>query len=55
MELQAVIALVIGVIVVLFVPALVWSAVISGLYQTVRKRVRETRKAVARKSTASAR
>jgi hypothetical protein len=55
MELQAVVALVVGVIVVLFVPALVWSAVISGLYQTIRKRVGETRRAAARKSTASAR
>jgi len=55
MELQAVVALIVGVIVVLFVPALVWSAVVSGLYQTIRRKVRETRRAVARKSTVSAR
>jgi hypothetical protein len=36
-------ALIIGVAVVLFVPALVWATVIAGLYKIVRKRVRETR------------
>jgi hypothetical protein len=40
METQAVVALVIGVVVVLFAPALVWSAVISGLYQIVQDKVR---------------
>jgi hypothetical protein len=40
MEIQAVVALVVGVVVVLFVPALVWSAVISGLLQMVRDKLR---------------
>ena len=40
MEMQAVLALVIGVIVVLFVPALVWSTVVSGLLQVVRDKLR---------------
>ena len=52
MEWQAVIALVVGTVVVLFVPALVWSTVISGLYQIVRDKMRESLKAVARKITA---
>ncbi len=39
MEMQAVVALVIGVVVVLFVPALVWSTVISGLLQMVREKL----------------
>lgn len=39
MEMQAVAALVVGVVVVLFVPALVWSTVISGLVQTVREKL----------------
>lgn len=42
METQAVLALVIGVVVVLFVPALVWSTVISGLWQMVRDRLSRT-------------
>jgi hypothetical protein len=46
METQAVLALVIGVVVVLFVPALVWSAVIAGLLRMVRDRLRETLKSV---------
>lgn len=54
MEVQAVVALVIGTVVVLFVPALVWSAVITGLYQIVRDKVRESLKAVVRKATARA-
>jgi hypothetical protein len=49
MEMQAVVALVIGTVVVLFVPALVWSAVIAGLYRMIRDRVRESRQALARK------
>jgi hypothetical protein len=40
MEMQAVIALVVGVVVVLFVPALVWSAVISGLLRMARDALR---------------
>lgn len=55
MEMQAVLALVIGVVVVLFVPALVWSTVIAGLYQIIRDKVRESRKALARKTEASTR
>lgn len=54
METQAVVALVIGVVVVLFVPALVWSTVVSGLYQIVRDKVRAGLKAAARKATVSA-
>jgi hypothetical protein len=48
---EAVIALVIGTAVVLFVPALVWSTVIAGLYQTVRAKMRESVKMIARKVT----
>jgi hypothetical protein len=54
MEMQAVVALVIGTVVVLFVPALVWSTVIAGLYQIVRDKVRESRMALVRKATVSA-
>lgn len=43
MEVQAVVALVIGIVIVLFVPALVWATVIAGLYQIVREKVRERR------------
>ncbi len=35
MEAHAVVALVIGAVIVLFVPVLVWSTVIAGLYQMV--------------------
>ncbi|MGD8968266.1 MAG: hypothetical protein PVI07_12220 [Anaerolineae bacterium] len=45
MELQAVVALVIGTVVVLFAPALVWATVIAGLIQIVREKVRESRAA----------
>jgi Na+-transporting methylmalonyl-CoA/oxaloacetate decarboxylase gamma subunit len=38
-------ALIIGIAVVLFVPALVWATVIAGLYKIVRSRVKETRPA----------
>jgi len=38
-------ALIIGIAVVLFVPALVWATVIAGLYRIVRNRVKETRPA----------
>lgn len=37
------VALVTGVAVVLFVPALVWATVIAGLIQIVREEVREKR------------
>jgi len=43
MEAQAVVALVLGTVMVLFVPALVWSTVIAGLYQMVRDKVRALR------------
>jgi len=49
-----VIALVIGTVVILFVPALVWSTVIAGLYRVVRDKIRESWKAVAQKMTVSA-
>ena len=45
MEMQTVVALVIGTIVALFVPALVWATVIAGLIQIVRRKVRESRAA----------
>jgi hypothetical protein len=45
MELQTVVALVIGTVVVLFVPALVWATVIAGLVQIVREKVHESRAA----------
>ena len=51
---QAVVALVVGVVVVLFVPALVWSTVVSGLYQIVRDKMRASLKAAARKATVKA-
>jgi hypothetical protein len=44
-SIQGTVALVIGIVVVLFVPALVWATVISGLYRIVRERMRETRPA----------
>ena len=53
MEVQAVAALVIGTVIVLFVPALVWSTVIAGLYQVVRDKVQESWKVVTRKAAAS--
>ena len=40
---EGIVALVIGIAVVLFVPALVWAAVIAGLIQIVREKVREMR------------
>ena len=42
---EGITALVIGIAVVFFVPALVWATVIAGLYQIVRDRIRETRPA----------
>jgi hypothetical protein len=54
MELQAVVALVVVTVVVLFVPALVWCTVIAGIYQIVRDKLRESRKALARRVTVSA-
>jgi len=40
---EGIVALVIGITVVLFVPALVWATVIAGLIQVVREKVRESR------------
>jgi hypothetical protein len=40
---EGIIALVIGIAVVLFVPALVWATVIAGLIQIVREKVRKMR------------
>lgn len=42
---EATVALVIGIAIALFVPALVWATVIAGLYQIVREKVRESRSA----------
>jgi hypothetical protein len=44
-SIEGTVALVIGIVVVLFVPALVWATVISGLYKIVREKLRETRPA----------
>lgn len=40
---EGIVALVIGIAVVMFVPALVWATVIAGLIQIVREKVREMR------------
>ena len=53
MEAQAVIALVIGTVVMLLVPALVWSTVIAGLYRIVQDKIRESLKAVTQRAAAS--
>ena len=42
-DIEGIVALVIGLPVVLFVPALVWATVIAGMYQIVRDKIRETR------------
>ena len=42
-SIEGIVALVIGIAVVLFVPALVWATVIAGLYQMVRDKVQERR------------
>ena len=54
METQAAVALIVGIVVVLFVPALVWSTVIAGLHQTGRAKMRECAKTVARQVPVSA-
>jgi hypothetical protein len=54
MEMQAVVALVVGVVVVLFVPALVWSTVISGLLRMARDKLRESVKPVREKVSVKA-
>jgi len=43
-SIEGVVALVIGIVVVLFVPALVWATVIAGLRQIVRDKIQETRR-----------
>jgi len=40
---EGIVALVVGIAVVLFVPALVWATVIAGLIQIVREKVRKMR------------
>ena len=47
-SIEGIVALVVGIVVVLFVPALVWATVIAGLIQIVRKKVREKRFLLAR-------
>ena len=54
MEVQAVAALVIGTLVVLFVPALVWATVFAGLYQTAWAKTSKSVKTVPWKMRAGA-
>ena len=54
METQAVVALVIGTVVVLFVPVLVWSTVVAGVYRVVREKMQEAVKTVTRRVTVDA-
>ena len=42
-SIEGAVALVIGIAVMFFVPALVWATVIAGLVQIVREKVRESR------------
>jgi hypothetical protein len=49
MAVQAVVALVIGTVLVLLVPALVWFAIVTSLCQIVRDKMRESLKTVAHK------
>jgi len=49
MAVQAVVALVIGTVLVLLVPALVWFAIVASLCQIVRDKMRESLKTVALK------
>ena len=42
---EGIVALVIGIVAVLFVPALVWATVIAALVQIVGDKVQETRSA----------
>ena len=43
---EGIVALFVGLAVVLFVPALVWSTVVAGLIQTVRKLIQIVREKV---------
>ena len=47
MEWQVILALVIVIPIVLFVPFLIWAAVVSGLYQVFLYRFRQRRRATA--------
>ena len=40
---EATVALVIGIVAVFFIPALIWITVIAGLIQIVREKIRESR------------
>jgi len=42
-SIEGTVALVIGIVVALFVPALVWATVIAGLRQIVREKLRDIR------------
>ena len=53
MEAQALVALVVGTVVVLLVPALVWSTDIARLGQTVQAKVRGNLKVGTRKTATS--
>lgn len=50
---EGITALVIGILVVLFAPALVWSTVIAGLYQIARDKIGESLKAATQRATAN--
>jgi hypothetical protein len=50
MEWPVILALVIGIPIVLFVPVLVWGAVVSGLYQVMRDAVRRRATAARRRA-----
>ena len=47
MEWQVILALVIAIPIVIFVPLMIWAAVVSGLYQVVRYRFKMRRRATA--------
>jgi len=49
MEWPFIVALVIAIPIVLFVPLMVWAAVVSGLYQVARDRVRHRATVASRK------
>jgi hypothetical protein len=53
MEAQALVTLVVGTVVVLLVPALVWSTSIVRLGRTVRAKIQGNLKAAARKTAVS--
>ncbi|MGB5931464.1 MAG: hypothetical protein WBH57_00140 [Anaerolineae bacterium] len=50
-DLQAAVAIAIAVVVVLFVPGLVWATVIAGLYQLIRERIQERQAAGEERAT----